>query len=219
MNIKYFLEPPPRLPWQWEKQSFEDATPSKNWELDKIIQPIEKPAISRGNTSSNPSSLCSSNWLRMQLLRWPNMTTECTESTCRTTYLKLNLKNHMNINSKSTSIPLSDWNKPCNHQLHWTSKFKMSQPFWSHLFFSHSKTTTWSQVTPSIISAVFPFWSAFESVFVAPSVFCLSWGWVQTDKQGSGPLASREGNSFKLRLDFFETRRQITHRFHFSNYS
>ena len=135
MNIKYFLEPPPRLPWQWEKQSFEDATPSKNWELDKIIQPIEKPAISRGNTSSNPSSLCSSNWLRMQLLRWPNMTTECTESTCRTTYLKLNLKNHMSINSKSTSIPLSDWNKPCNHQLHWTSKFKMSQPFWSHFFF------------------------------------------------------------------------------------
>lgn len=149
-------------------------------------------------------------------LTWPQ---NLTESTCRTTYLKLNLKNQ-NINSKSTSVPLSDWNKPCNHQLHWTSTFQMSQPLWNHLLFSHSKTTTWSQVTPSIISAVFPFWSAFvQAFFLAPSGFLSFWGWVQTDKQGSGPLASREGNSFKLRFDFFESRRQITNWFHFSNYS
>lgn len=58
-----------------------------------------------------------------------------------------------------------------------------------------------------------------KAFFWHQAVFCLFWGWVETDKQGSGPLASREGNSFKLRFDFFETRRQITNRFHFSNYS
>ena len=95
----------------------------------------------------------------------------------------------------------------------------MSQPFWNHLFFSHSKTTTWSQVTPSIISAVFPFWSAFESVFLAPSGF-LSFLGVSRDRQAGKWSVSFQGRKFiQVEVWFFETRRQITNRFHFSNYS
>lgn len=161
----------------------------------KLSSQLKHPAISRGNTSPNPSSHVPAIGYECSCwddLTWPQ---NLTESTCRTTYLKLNLKNHMNINSKKNSVPLSDWNKPCNHQLHWTSKFKMSQPFWNHLFFSHSKTTTWSQVTPSIISAVFPFWSAFESVFLAPSGF-LSFLGVSRDRQAGKWSVSFQGRKF-----------------------